>query len=847
MASYAGLNSADPLSGLSENEAAARRARGEGNNVKFETSRSYKQIIQQNVFTFLNNVLFAIGLVLVALGLYGDALLSVGIVLLNVVVGVIQEARAKRKLDQIALLTRPRAAAIRDGAEKIIDPSEIVMGDILVVRAGDQIVVDGKVVGDGRMDVDESLLTGESDLITKRAGDEVFSGSYCVNGSAMYEAQKVGAESFANQLTVSARAFRQVKTPLQTDIDFVIRVLILLVAQMGILLIVSTLVDQIPISESARAAAVIAGLVPNGLFFMIAVAYAMGALRMAGQGALIQQSNAVESMSNVNVLCLDKTGTLTANRINLFELFPIDVTEQVFRRLIGDFAASIRTSNRTNDAISEATKGKKREIVEEVSFSSARKWSAIAFNEEDMRGVYVLGAPEMLQSQLQADVDLGVRGDEWTGNGYRVLLFAYRPEVTPLYDASEQPQLPENLIPLGLISFSDELRPEAEKTLKAFSDAGIRLKIISGDNPHTVAALAKQAGLANEIKAISGPELAEMSEAEFEQAAEDATIFGRITPQQKEQLVRSLRKRGAYVAMIGDGVNDVLSLKQAHIGIAMQSGSQATRGVADIVLMNDSFAALPPAFLEGQRILNGMQDIMRLFLTRVASMALLIVSVSVIGLGIPFTPRHVSLISLFTVGIPTFALAAWSRPGMVNRGLVRSVIHFVLPAAVTLALVALGVYVVYFLVTLRGIIPGPINTVQDAIDLEALMGMPVSEAVLAAQSYATDIAQTVVTILVTLCGLLLIPFVEPPTPAWAGGDVFSGDWRPTIMMLVLSAGLVAILIVPDLRSLFELSPLRLLDYVIIVLVAGVWAISLRYIWRARLFDRFLNLDKLGIS
>ena len=803
-------HSAQNSRGLTEAEVLKRRQNGQGNNVKMETSRSYIEIVRQNVFTFINTVLFAIGIVLVLLGLYTDAFLSVGIAMMNVVVGVIQEMRAKRILDKIALLTRPKATVIRDGQERIVDPTEVVLGDILVVHPGDQIVVDGKVVGDGKMDVDESLLTGESDLISKKAGDPVYSGSFCVTGSAQYEAEKVGTDSFANKLTSSARAYRQIKTPLQQAVDFVIRVLVLLSILLGILFGISTVVNHLPLTESAKIAAVVTGLIPNGLFFMISIAYAMGAVRMAGQGALIQQSNAVESMSNVNVLCLDKTGTLTANRINLNQVNAVGVEESELRRMLGIFAASSTAGNRTTEALAAACPGEKRPFVDEVSFSSARKWSSMSFDNDDLRGVYVLGAPEILRPHLQQNVDLPAQIGEWADQGLRVLLFAHRPEVTPLHDSLGQPQLPPDLIPLGVISFSDELRAEAESTLKGFAETGIRLKIISGDNPQTVAALAKQAGLAGDIGVISGPELDEMTASQFSETAEEATIFGRITPQQKEKLVDSLRSRGYYVAMIGDGVNDVLSLKKAHIGIAMQSGSQATRGVADIVLLNDSFAALPSAFREGQRIISGMQDIMRLFLARVFFQTLIIVGVAIIGLGFPITPVHMSLLSLFTVGIPTLFLAAWARPTLPKARLIRSVMHFVIPAGFTLAFLGMVVYIGY-----------------------ELTAPPES---------ALALARTVLTTVTTFGGLLLILFVEPPTQFWTVGDETSGDWRPTILAIVLGLVYIVIMLVPGLRDFFELTALSLSDWAVMVVSLVVWVFVLRFFWRAEIFTRFLRLD-----
>jgi len=832
-----------PITGLTEREVVERRARGEGNKVQMGTSRSYMQILRQNAFTFINNILFAIGITLIIMGRIDDAAVTGGVMLLNIIVGVVQEGRAKKQLDQIALLTRPRAAVVRDGVEKTIDPGELVLGDVMVVGPGDQIVVDGEVVGDGRMDVDESQLTGESDLIPKRAGDEVFSGSFCVTGKAMYVARKVGAQSFANQITAGARAFRQVKTPLQRDVDYTIRLLIVMVTVLGIMLIGSYIIESMSGVNIVRNAAVIVGLVPQGLFFMIAVSYAVGAVRMSGRGALVQQANAVESMSNVNVLCLDKTGTLTTNAIKLHAIHPLGIEEAELTGLLGDYAASGSVGNKTSEALAEALPGNKRPIHDEVPFSSARKWSAISFPADAGRrttddglnakgseqnaegspinpkseirnpksGVFVLGAPEMLAANLQPGVDLGGQSEEWTALGLRVLLFAYTPEVVPLCDDTGEPRLPVDLIPLGLISFSDVLRPDAEVALKGFAEAGIRLKIISGDNPHTVAALARQAGFSGDLSVVSGLQLDEMDDDTFTRTAEETTVFGRITPQQKEKLVRILRGKGYYVAMIGDGVNDVLSLKQANLGISMQSGSQATRGVADMVLLNDAFSILPNAFKEGQRIINGMHDVVRLLLARTLYLIFLMAGVAMLGLkDAPLTPKHNSILAVLTVGIPTVALVAWARIGEPPKRLLRSVLGFVIPAAVTIAVVALAVYTGY------------------VINTNAL------------KTGDFTLAQTALTTVTVLCGLVLIPFAEPPTPGWVAGDEYSGDKRPTILAVAMLAIFAIIMLVPATHSFFVLAPLGLFDIALIAAVVVAWAFALRYIWRGRILEKIVR-------
>ncbi|MBA3869220.1 MAG: HAD-IC family P-type ATPase [Anaerolineae bacterium] len=834
------------INGLSETEVVARRERGQGNNVQFQSSRTYADIIRANVFTFINLVLFGIGAVLVVLGLYSDAFASVGIAFWNTVIGIAQELRAKRALDKIALLTRPKATVMRDGKPLIVDPSLIVVGDVLLVKAGDQIVVDGKIVSDTRVDVDESLLTGESDLIAKHKGDQVFSGTFCVNGSAYYEAQMVGEQSVASKLTAGARAYRAEKTPLQVDIEFIVQLLVMVTLLIGTLFGLAALVVSQPLTESARIAAVIAGLIPNGLFFMTTIAYGMGAVRMAGQGALIQHANAVESMSNVNVLCLDKTGTLTANRINLVDTVPYSISDEEFRRILGIYAASASSGNRTSDALHEALKGDKQTTEEEVPFSSERKWSAITFDTAEHKGVYVLGAPEMLRPNLNKGTDVGKKLSEWEDQGMRVLLFTEHKAIVGLHNDKEEPQLPSDLVALGAIAFSDELRPEAEATLKRFADTGIQLKIISGDNPNTVAALARQAGLSSDIQIVSGLDLEGMTPGEFAEAAENNTIFGRITPQQKERLVGALRASGHYVAMIGDGVNDVLSLKRAQIGVAMQSGSQATRGVADIILLNDSFAALPSAFNEGQRIVMGMLDIIRLFLARVVYQTIIIVAIAIIGLGFPITPVHQSLLSLITVGLPTLGLAAWSHAGKPPRGSLRTVLRFVIPAGISLATVGVTIYVIYFVATFTNSAGTNVFNVRSlthnqVVALESSRGQTIIEIIDTAQTEALAVARTVLTSVTTLAGLVLIVFVEPPTQFWTGGDEYSGDWRPTIVAIGLAILYVVIMLVPSLRYTFELTELTGRDWVIVLAVVALWTMLQRFLWRAKVFDKLLRL------
>jgi cation-transporting ATPase E len=532
----------------------------------------------------------------------------------------------------------------------------------------------------------------------------------------------------------------------------------------------------------------------------------------------VQQSNAMESLSNVNILCLDKTGTLTANHILYHSLLATNISEAELRELLGDYAASISAGNRTNDAIAASCPGQKLPVSDEVDFSSQRKWSGLVFAGDERKGAYILGAPEMLAPGLSAGLGkLQEEIDSAADQGLRVLLLAHAPHTSSLHKSKDHPRLPDGLRHLGLVILSDELRHEASATLARFAKAGVQLKIISGDNPQTVAALARQAGMDKDMCLVSGLDLEGLSPAELGKKAQEGDVFGRITPQQKEELVRSLRAQGNYVAMIGDGVNDVLSLKQANLGIAMQSGSQAARGVADIILLNDSFAALPTAVNEGQRIINGMQDILKLFLTRVFVTALLVLSIEIVG-GFPFSPRHSSLLALVTVGIPTLALAAWARPGPPHKNIVRWLLRFTVPASLTISLFGLIVYI------------------------GALAWRTGGSAGSLAESPALLAAQTALTIFTILCGLVLIPFVEPPTRFFTGGDRLSGDWRPTYMAIGLAILFAVLLAVPFFSSLFDMAVLEWWEYLALIGITLLWAVVCRWTWRSRLIDRLFYTD-----
>jgi cation-transporting ATPase E len=835
------------VQGLTQQEVRARQQRGETNAASFRSSRSYWDIIRANLFNFFNNILFAIGIALIALGQYNDAFTSVGQGVVNALIGTVQEINAKRKLDKIALLTRTMVRVLRDGHEQAIDPAELVKGDVVHVQAGDQIMVDGRLVGDGRLEMDESLLTGEPDLVLKQDGDTLLSGSFCVTGDAYYQAEKVGAESFANQLTETVRAFQAVKTPLQQQITFAVRLVTFVVALMSGVILLQTVIENFPLIRIVQVSAVLSGQVPYGLFFMVALAYAVGAAGIAKRGALVQQTNAVESLSNVNVLCMDKTGTLTANRLLFHAVQPLGTVDEATLRLrLGTFARSASSSNTTSEALAAALPAEPQAPVDEIPFASARKWSALAFDGGARRGVYALGAVEMLAPFLPAnavaeDGVLARQVAEWSDRGLRVLLFASNPDAMSLQDAAGQPQLPP-LTPLGLVALADELRPQAKETIAAFANLGIQLKIISGDNPQTVAALAKQAGLPANLRLVSGPELAQLPPEVFDQVAAETTVFGRIAPEQKEQIVASLIRQGNYVAMMGDGVNDALSLKKAKLGIAMESGSNVTRNVADMVLLNDSFAALLPALTEGKRIVGGLSISLYLFLTRVVTSMLIIIAISMIGLGFPYEPSQVAL-TLFTVGLPTLFLTWWARPETPHPDLLRRLLRFVLPAAIVTMVFGVGIYTFFYEFVLKGITSYHIPP-DAAARWEAYTGLKYQTDAEFGAAAATIVAQTALSTFVSFAAFGLILFLEPPFRFFTGWTTVSPDKRPALLALALAIIYVIVLVTPITANYFGLvTPgVRGPELRVMLVTLPLWFLILRTIWRAKLFDRLLTVQ-----
>ena len=790
-------------SGLTELEAAARASRGQRNILPPPTGRTYGEIVRENVLTFINIAILVLGVALAFMGEPSDALVSVGVVVVNVVLGVVQEIRAKVILDRIALLVRPMARVIRDGIEREIAASELVVGDVIRVIAGDQILADSLVVAGGPVEMDESLLTGESAPVAKQTGDELLSGTFCLAGSTIVETRLVGEASLANRLTVGARAFRRVATPLQRRVDLIIRAVLLVAISYALVLVGSAVVERGDVVEGLKAAMVIAGLVPNGLLLAASAAYAMSAVRVARRGVLVQQANAIDSLSQVDVLCMDKTGTLTTGQPRLSSLEPIGISPSELRSLAGGFAASVGTPDRTISAIRAECPGDARRPALEVPFSAARRWSALAFEEPET--ALVLGAPERLLPHVTGATDaIAAAVDARTADGLRVLLLARSDGLTSTD--------PGALGVLGLVCLSEEMRPDARATVERFAAAGIAVKLISGDHPNTVRAVARASGLGDDLRVATGDDVERVDDAGLARLAGATTVFARTTPQQKQRILRALRADGHYTAMVGDGINDVLALKAADLGIALRSGAASARAVADMLLLRDEIGALVPAAAEGQRILRGMRDILRIFLTRVLYAALVIAAVAAIEGGFPLTPKQNALLTLLTVGIPSLFLAAWAPAVRIERGdLGEGLARVVVPAGWTIAVIAFLAYMGAGLAPLRA-------------------GVSTQAA-----------AQSALTTMCVLCGLVFFMFVDDDPRRGAARR--RRDRRRMGLALVLLAAYAVVIAIPSTAALFDLVTPSPIEVVAICAGAALWAVTLRWLLRVRALDALLGVPK----
>ena len=795
--------------GLSATEVATRVAAGQVNAVDEHTSRSVVQIVRANVFTRFNAILGTLAVLVLATGSWKDATFGL-LMIANALIGIVQEVRAKRTLDSLAVLNAPSAHVRRDGVTIELPVEQIVLGDTIELRAGDQVPADGAVIDTHELEVDESLLTGESDPVLKAVDDEVRSGSIVVAGRGLVTTTAVGADSYARRIAADARRFTVTKSELVAGINTLLTYISWALVVVGPILFWSELRSNSNWRTAVTGAtAGLVGMVPEGLVLLTTFAFLVASLTLARQQVLVQELPAVEGLARVDVVCLDKTGTLTEGDIEFTAFEPVgdpardgDIDGDIdigigggIQSVLGALADD-PNPNGTLVALARsftAPAGWTR--TGSVAFSGARKWSGVTFADH---GTWVLGAPEIVLDRAKAPHAAGMvdgvdstgsirrRVDELASSGQRVLVLARAPD--PLHGGGDQ--LPE-VTPVALLMFDERVRPDAAETLRYFGEQGVALKVISGDNPRTVAAVAARVGLPGASRSFDARELPDDPE-QLADVLESHDVFGRVTPQQKRAMVRALQSRGHVVAMTGDGVNDALALKDADIGVAMGSGAAATRAVAQLVLIDDQFAHLPRVVAEGRRVIANIERVASLFVVKNIYSLVLSLAVAIARVPFPFLPRHLTIISSLTIGIPAFVLALTPNTTRYRPGFLSRVLRFSVPAGV---LTAAGVFLSYRVA----------RTLQ----------------------VPSDQARTAACITTVVIGLWIVVLLAHPLARWKIG------------LVAAMAGLfVLAIVIPPARTFFALAvPLKALGESVAIGAGTAAAIGasrrLALTWRAR--------------
>ncbi|MFK0126565.1 cation-translocating P-type ATPase [Streptomyces nigra] len=672
--------------GLTAAEVAERVARGAVNDVPVRSSRSMAEIVRANVFTRFNAIIGVLWLIMLFVAPIQDSLFGF-VILANTGIGIVQEWRAKKTLDSLAVIGEARPTVRRDGVAAEIGTSEIVLDDLVEIGPGDKAVVDGVCVEADGLEIDESLLTGEADPVVKRPGDPVLSGSFVVAGGGAFQATKVGREAYAAQLAEEASRFTLVHSELRSGISTILKYVTWMMVPAAIGLIITQLfVKENDLDDSiARTVGGIVPMVPEGLVLLTSVAFAIGVIRLGRQQCLVQELPAIEGLARVDTVCLDKTGTLTEGGMDVTALRALDgFDESYVRTVLGALGASDPRPNASLKAVIAAYPAPEDwRRTAALPFSSARKYSGATFSESDgQSGTWLLGAPDVL---LSDDHPALAETDRLNEQGLRVLLLARAAREL------DDPEVALDAKPAALVVLEQRLRPDAADTLRYFAEQNVQAKVISGDNAVSVGAVATKLGLTGTT--VDARRLPRERD-EMAGAIEDATVFGRVTPQQKRDMVGALQSRGHTVAMTGDGVNDVLALKDADIGVAMGSGSEATRAVAQIVLLNNSFASLPSVVAEGRRVIGNITRVATLFLVKTVYSVLLALMVVFWQVEYPFLPRHLTLLSTLTIGVPAFFLALAPNRERAQPHFVRRVMRYAIPGGVVAAVATFATYLI---------------------------------------------------------------------------------------------------------------------------------------------------------
>ncbi|ELP62119.1 HAD-IC family P-type ATPase [Streptomyces turgidiscabies] len=770
--------------GLTAAEVAERVARGEVNDVPVHSSRSVSEIVRANVFTRFNAIIGVLWLITMFVAPFQDTLFGY-VILANTGIGIIQEWRAKKTLDSLAVIGEARPTVRRDGVSAEVSTSGIVLGDLIEIGPGDKIVVDGECVEADGLEIDESLLTGEADPVVKQPGDPVMSGSFVVAGGGAFTATKVGREAYAVQLAEEASRFTLVHSELRTGISTILKYVTWMMVPAAIGLCITQLVvkDNDLKDSIARTVGGIVPMVPEGLVLLTSVAFAIGVIRLGRKQVLVQELPAIEGLARVDTVCLDKTGTLTEGGMDVTELRSLNGSDETYvRRVLGALGESDPHPNASLQAIIDAYPDSEDwRCTESLPFSSARKYSGASFSEGNGESsTWLLGAPDvLLSSDNPADTPALSETDRLNQAGLRVLL------LTRTTRELDHPEVVTGTTPTALVVLEQRLRPDAADTLRYFAEQDVEAKVISGDNAVSVGAVATKLGLTGTT--VDARQLPAETD-DMAKALDEGTVFGRVTPQQKRDMVGALQSRGHTVAMTGDGVNDVLALKDADIGVAMGSGSEATRAVAQIVLLDNSFATLPSVVAEGRRVIGNITRVATLFLVKTVYSVLLAVLVVCWQVEYPFLPRHLTLLSTLTIGIPAFFLALAPNRERAKPHFVRRVMRYSIPGGV---LAAVATFTTYLIARHH-------YTGEGALDAETS-------------------AATLTLFLISMWVLAII--ARPYT------------WWRLALVASMGAGFLLVLVVPSLQEFFALKLVGATMPWIAVGVAAVAAAILELLWR----------------
>ncbi|MCX4666242.1 HAD-IC family P-type ATPase [Streptomyces sp. NBC_01381] len=672
--------------GLTAAEVAERVARGEVNDVPVRSSRSTTEIIRANVFTRFNAIIGVLWVIMLGVAPIQDSLFGF-VIIANTGIGIIQELRAKKTLDGLAVIGEAKPTVRRGGVAAEISTSQIVLGDLVELGPGDKIVVDGEAVETDSLEVDESLLTGEADPVIKKPGDRMMSGSFVVAGGGAFTATKVGREAYAAQLAEEASRFTLVHSELRSGISTILKYVTWLMVPTSIGLVISQLVVKDDNFKESIAYTVggIVPMIPEGLVLLTSVAFAIGVIRLGRKQCLVQELPAIEGLARVDTVCLDKTGTLTEGGMDVTELRPLNGSDEAYvRKVLGALGESDPRPNASLQAIIDAyPDAVEWRCTESLPFSSARKYSGASFSEGDGdNSTWLLGAPDVL---LPADDSSLAEIEDLNQQGLRVLLLARAAGEL------DDPDVAAGARATALVVLEQRLRPDAADTLRYFEEQDVAAKVISGDNAVSVSAVAGKLGLPGAENTVDARRLP-TEQGEMAEALDANSVFGRVTPQQKRDMVGALQSRGHTVAMTGDGVNDVLALKDADIGVSMGSGSEATRAVAQIVLLNNSFATLPSVVAEGRRVIGNITRVATLFLVKTVYSVIIALLVVCSQVEYLFLPRHLTLLSTLTIGVPAFFLALAPNKERAKPHFVRRVMRYAIPGGVVAGVATFATY-----------------------------------------------------------------------------------------------------------------------------------------------------------